>query len=48
VGNTVFVLGRTKNDKLTKMLTITGCFYIVSFSKWYFQLTLTVSGFHCV
>ncbi len=33
----VITLGRTKSDNINRMITISGCFYIRSFSKWNFQ-----------
>ncbi len=30
----VITLGQTKSDNINRMITITGCFYLVSFTKW--------------
>ncbi len=33
----VITLGQNKSDNINRMITITGCFYIVSYSKWDFE-----------
>ncbi len=34
----VITLGLTESDNINRMITITGCFHIVSFSKWEFEM----------
>jgi hypothetical protein len=31
-------LGQTKSENINRMITITGCFYIVSYIKWAFVM----------
>jgi hypothetical protein len=45
IGNTiqwkplnVITLGQTKSDNINRMITITGYFYLVSFSKWAYEM----------
>ncbi len=33
----VISLGQTKSDNINRMISVTDCFYIVSFSKWDFE-----------
>jgi hypothetical protein len=30
----LITLGQTKSDNINRMITLTGCFYLVSISKW--------------
>ncbi len=34
----VITLGQSKSDNIYRMITITGCFNIVSYSKWDFEM----------
>jgi hypothetical protein len=34
----VITLDQTKSDNINRMITITGCFYLVSFSKWDYEM----------
>ncbi len=34
----VITYGQTKSDNINQMITITGCFYLLSFSKWDYEM----------
>ncbi len=34
----MITLGQTKIDNINRMITITGCFYLINFSEWEYEM----------